>query len=93
MTEELKKAEASEGRRLVWVRGFYMLLMIVVWQIAEAVLLGIAVIQFIFALLGGPNERLTAFGGSLAQYLRQVAAYITYASDEMPFPFSDWPKG
>ena len=93
MTEDTEKEVPSESRRPIWVRGFYMLLMIVVWQIAEAVLLGVAVIQFIFALMGGPNERLTAFGGSLAQYLRQVAAYITYATDEMPFPFSDWPRG
>jgi Domain of unknown function (DUF4389) len=91
MTEDRNKTDAPESRRPVWVRGFYMLLMLVVWQVAEAVLLGVAIIQFIFALLGGPNERLTAFGGSLAQYLRQVAAFITYATDEMPFPFSDWP--
>lgn len=93
MTEEMKKAEVSESRRPVWVRGFYMLLMVLVWQVAEAVLLGVTIVQFIFALMGGPNERLTVFGSSLAQYLRQIAAYITYASDEMPFPFSDWPAG
>jgi hypothetical protein len=92
MAENTDNNLRSESRRPVWVRGFYMLLMIVVWQIAEAVLLGIVVIQFIFALMGAPNERLTAFGGSLAQYLRQVAAFITYATDEMPFRFSDWPS-
>lgn len=86
------KPVPSESRRPIWVRGFYMLLMIVVWHIAEAVLLGVAIIQFIFALMGSPNERLTAFGAHLAEYMRQVAAFITYASDEMPFPFSDWPS-
>ena len=39
MTEDLKKMDAPDSRRPVWVRGFYMLLMLVVWQVAEAVLL------------------------------------------------------
>lgn len=81
------------SRRPVWVRGFYMLLLVVLWHVAEAVLFGVAIVQFIFALLGGPNERLQVFGVSLARYLRQVAAYLAFASDALPFPFSDWPGG
>jgi hypothetical protein len=84
-------SEVPASRRPVWVRGFYMLLMAILWHVAEVVLLFMAVVQFIFALLGGPNERLTRFGGALARYLQQVAAYLTFASDELPFPFADWP--
>lgn len=79
------------GRRPVWERGLYMLLMAVLWHVAELVLFTVAIVQFIFALLGGPNERLSAFGGSLSRYVQQVAAYLTFASDALPFPFSDWP--
>lgn len=79
------------GMRPVWVRGLYMLLMAILWHVAEVVLFTVAIVQFVFALLGGPNERLTAFGASLASYLQQAAAYLTFASDELPFPFSDWP--
>ncbi len=84
-------SEAPASRRPVWVRGFYMLVMAILWHVAEVVLLFTAVVQFIFALLGGPNERLTRFGGGLARYLQQVAAYLAFASDELPFPFTDWP--
>lgn len=92
--EDRKRAERAaraESRRPVWVRGFYMLLMLVIWHVAEAVLLGVAVIQFIFALTGGPNERLTHFGKGLARYLQQIAAFVTFNSNELPFPFADWP--
>ena len=79
------------SRRIIWVRGFYMLLMLLVWQFAEAVLVAVTIVQFIFNLVGEPNERLTAFGDSLATYLQQIARFLTYASDELPFPFADWP--
>lgn len=84
-------SEVPASRRPVWVRGFYMLLMAILWHVAEVVLFAVAIIQFILALLGTPNERLTAFGRGLARYLQQAAAYLTFASDELPFPFSDWP--
>jgi len=85
------RAARAESRRPVWVRGFYMAMMLLIWFIAETVLLGVAFIQFIFALTGGPNEQLTRFGGGLARYLQQIAAFVTFSSNELPFPFSDWP--
>jgi Domain of unknown function (DUF4389) len=84
-------SEHLPGRRRVWVRGFYMLVLAILWHVAEVVLFGVAILQFVFALAGGPNERLQVFGVGLARYLRQAASYLTFASDELPFPFSDWP--
>ena len=58
------------------------------------VLGAVAVIQLIFsAFAGGPNARLSRFGRSLGRYLAQVASFETYASEELPFPFADWPAG
>ncbi len=85
-------SEMPASRRPVWVRGFYMLVMAILWHVAEAVLFTVAIIQFILALVSGPNERLTHFGAALARYLQQTAAYLTFASDVLPFPFSDWPQ-
>lgn len=88
MTEDTEK---PASRRPVWVRGFYMLLMSLLWYVAELVLFAVMIVQFIFALAGGPNDRLTAFGASLGRYLRDVALFLTYASDDLPYPFTDWP--
>jgi hypothetical protein len=38
------------------------------------------------------SERLRAFGASLGEYLRQIVRFITYNSEDMPFPFADWPE-
>jgi hypothetical protein len=32
------------------------------------------------------------FGKSLGIYLKQIAEFLSYASEEKPFPFSDWPE-
>jgi hypothetical protein len=78
----------------VWLRGPFMLLFAVIWAVAEMVLFATAIVQFGFALLAGaPNARLRRFGLSLAAFFRDVARFLTYATDEKPFPFRDWPDG
>ena len=82
------------SKRNIWMRGFYMLLMAFIFHVAGTVMFVIAVIQFILALLDNtPNGRLVAFGRSLGRHLQQTAYFLTFASEEIPFPFSDWPPG
>ncbi len=81
-------------KRSAWIRGLYMLLMALLFHVAEAVLWVVAVIQFILAVASdAPNARLAVFGRSLARYVQQIAAFLTFGSEEIPFPFSDWPSG
>ncbi|WP_413437701.1 DUF4389 domain-containing protein [Sulfuriferula sp. GW1] len=40
-----------------------------------------------------PIARLVSFGRSLGRYLQQIAYFITFASEDTPFPFSEWPSG
>ena len=78
--------------RSTWVRLLFMLLFAVIFYIAEMVLFAVAAIQFLFKLFSGaPNARLTGFGASLALFLAEVAAFLTYNTEDMPFPFADWP--
>lgn len=85
---------APANKRNTLIRGLYMLLMAVVFHVTVTVMFAVAVIQFILALLSDvPNERLSMLGRNLAIYLRQIAAFLTFASEELPFPFSDWPAG
>jgi len=89
-----ENVEMHAGKRHIWVRGIYMVLMAVIFHVLEAVLLVVALVQFIMALgSDAPNERLVAFGRNLGSYLRQIADFLTFASEEIPFPFSDWPSG
>lgn len=78
--------------RKLWVRALLMLLMCVAFQIAVWVLVAVAVLQLGFALFTDqPNPRLQAFGRSVGRYLGQIAAFESFATEDLPFPFSDWP--
>lgn len=78
--------------RSIWLRGLQMLLMALAFQLS-ATLLGLtAFVQFLFVLLGdGPNARLRDLGQGLGRYLRQIADFVSFGTDVLPFPFSDWP--
>ncbi|MEO8119869.1 MAG: DUF4389 domain-containing protein [Rhodoferax sp.] len=84
---------ASKSGRSIWVRGLLMILMALAYQLAGTLLFCVAVIQFVLALVSdGPNARLMAFGRSLGRYQGQVANFVSFAVDEPPFPFADWPS-
>lgn len=82
----------SGDKRSLWVRVLLMLLMGLALHIAITVLGALALVQLLFAVVSdGPNERLQRFGRGLGSYLRQLTDFVSFASEEAPFPFSDWP--
>lgn len=83
----------TNGKRSIWVRGLLMILMAIAFQISGTLLALGAIIQFVLALLSDtPNARLIAFGQSLGLYLSQIASFVSFATEEVPFPFSAWPS-
>jgi hypothetical protein len=81
------------GKRSVWLRGLLMILMAIAFQISGTLLAIGAIVQFVLALLSdSPNARLIAFGQSLGLYLNQIADFVSFATEEVPFPFSAWPS-
>ena len=75
-----------------WIRLLYIVLFAIILRIADGISTLIALLQFLINLFRGqPNERLSAFGGNLGQYVAQIVHFLTYHSAEMPFPFSAWP--
>lgn len=79
-------------RRNLLLRAVFMILMAMAFQLASTLLGLIACVQLLLALLSdAPNGRLTAFGQSLGQYLRQIADFVSFGTEAVPFPFTDWP--
>ena len=82
----------SNGKRSIWLRGVLMILMAIGFHISGTLLGLAAVIQFVLALLGQtPNARLVAFSQSLGLYLSQIAEFVSFGTEQAPFPFSAWP--
>ena len=87
--EEVKENLKSRG---TWLRLAYMVLFALLFYIAEIVLIVVALLQFAWKLLSGDtNARLTTLGEELGRYLYQIVRFLTFNSEEMPFPFADWP--
>ena len=79
------------NRRNIWIRGLFMLLMALAYQVSGTVVCFVTVIQFLIVLLNAkPNARLVSFGRSLGGYLKQIVNFLTFATEELPFPFNDW---
>lgn len=79
-------------KRKLWLRGLLMILMAMAFYLTTMLLGALAVVQFVLALVSdAPNARLCAFGQGLGRYLRQIADFVSFATEEAPFPFSDWP--
>ena len=84
----------TNGKRSIWLRGVLMILMAIAFQISGTLLALGAIVQFVLALLSDtPNAQLVAFGRSLGLYLSQIASFVSFATEEVPFPFSAWPSG
>ncbi len=85
------KKHVSEGS--TWFRLVYMLLFVIVFNVAEIVLGVVVVLQFLSKLFTGkPLEQLEVLGQSLATYFYQMVLFLTFKTEDMPYPFGPWPK-
>ena len=95
---ESRSREGGIGEHLSsrdsWLRLLFMVLFVALWSITRLVVFAVIILQVLFLLFSGKrNERLAGFGASLAIYSYELVAYLTFASEDQPFPFSDWPDG
>ena len=89
MDEQLKSNLTS---RRHWLRFLFMVLFAVVLQVASLVMCVLVAAQFLWALISGSdNDQLRRFGHSLATYIFDSLQFLTYNTEQKPFPFSDWP--
>ena len=76
-----------------WQRVLYVLMFWVIFYVAQMVVGLVALAQCIFSLVtGNPNGQLLKFGDSLSKYIHDILRYVTFNSDQRPFPFTDFPK-
>ncbi|WP_018278054.1 DUF4389 domain-containing protein [Teredinibacter turnerae] len=75
-----------------WLRLLYMLLFAALLNLAAGVMWVICLLQFIFVVTTGEdNSQLRHFARSLSQFIHRALLFVSYNSDEKPFPFAPWP--
>ena len=76
----------------ILLRVLWMIVYVLVWQVAQFMLGAVVLVQLIYRLIyGAPSASLMNFGDSLSQYLAQIGRFGTFHTDQKPWPFADWP--
>lgn len=91
MTNEIRETETGQT---IWVRGLYMLLFVLFYSIAEIVMGAVVIVQFGYRLFNEENHpRLLSLGAAIASYIYQILRFLSFNTERMPYPFSEWPEG
>lgn len=76
-----------------WIRIAYMVALLVAAYIASIVIAVVVLAQALFTLLtGNANPNLRSFGSSMGIYVKQILDFLTYNTEEKPFPFAPFPE-
>ena len=93
--EEKAESKTLVGRLLSadqWLRFVFMVLFSIIICVLSYVVGVLVFLQFIFALVTGKdNEKLRRLGSSCSVFISQILQFLTYNSEDKPFPFADWP--
>jgi len=89
-----KPMEENLKSRDTWTRLLFMVICYVLVSLASLVGSVIVVLGFLMVLFTGKvNPELRGVGQSLASYIFENIRYLTFNTDERPFPFGKpWPS-
>ena len=78
-----------------WLRCLFMLISCVLASVALFAGAVIVVLGFFYVLCTGEvNQQIKEAGQSVARYIYNICRYLTFNSDERPFPLGgEWPAG
>ena len=72
-----------------WVRLVYMLIYGVALHIAGIIMWLLCTVQFIITMIfGQDNENLRKMAATITEYIHQALHFVSYNSDDKPFPFA-----
>lgn len=96
MTGETSDSQTPERipAKEIWIRGLYMLLFLVFYGIAKSLVFLVMIFHFLALLIARTTYApLLSFSQSLATYLYDITLYLTFITEEKPFPYREWPSG
>lgn len=74
-----------------WRRIAFMLIYAIIDGLVRTLLGAVILLQIVTALLTGkPNQNILDFGRSLSVYIYHIMLFMTFNTETLPFPFSDW---
>ena len=94
MAEKLDNIIGNLKQGSAWVRVILMIAFaVVLYVIIPAIVLVLMLTQTLFVFItGDSNDNLRVLGTALSKYIFEVLQFLSYASDNRPFPFSAFPS-
>lgn len=87
----MDSAPITDRARDLGLRFVAMVLFVVIVQAVELVLGLVILVQFLCDLFTGRTfGELRRMGAALGDYVRAILRFLTYDTEEKPFPFSPW---
>lgn len=75
-----------------WLRFVFLLVFGAAFYLSSILIFAVSVFQFLAKLFSGDSFKgLSDFGDNLATYQAQTTRFLTFATDEKPFPFAPFP--
>ena len=92
---ESGKIEENIKSRTTWLRLLFMVIYGLFISLAGMIGTVIVVIGFFWVLFTGEvNRELRQIGQAIASYMYDIIRYLTFNTDDKPFPFGGaWPSG
>lgn len=76
-----------------WQRLVFMLIFAVLLHLASLTMWVLVTLQFLFSIFTGQdNKDLRSLGAAISVYIHDTLDFLTYNTEEKPFPFSPWPS-
>ena len=88
--QALKNNLTSEA---FWLRLAFMLLSLLLVEIAASILVLLVIGQFLYRLFNEySHDAILKFSNSLGRFILHSYRFLSYQTESKPFPFSDWPE-
>ncbi len=74
-----------------WKRIFFMLIFAAIGGLVRMLIWAVILLQIASVLFTGvPNANVLKFGRSLSLYTYHILTFLTFNSEILPYPFSEW---
>ncbi len=90
-----KPIEENIKSKATWTRLLFMVISYILVSIASFVGTFVVILGFLWLLVTGEvNQQIRQVGQSIAAYVYEIVRYLTFNTDQRPFPLGgDWPSG
>ena len=77
----------------ILMRALYMVLFAILHTFTRPIIILIAILQYLHVIVKNDKHPLMLqFGHSISQYVYEIVSFLTFNTEEKPFPFGKWPQ-